>query len=163
MLSRLFNRPAAMIASGIGMTTFRSMLQALGDENATLSGAIVRATHGPIDVPFRDELEALARCSGLRLSRENGPVDEVQLRTLAAEIAGPVWYIAGRVEDVKQLRELLGSISVGKEDIRLEAFRYAGRLASPSNPSAPVQGRGVPGGAPGHLTAWNVRLSDGLG
>ena len=108
-------RPAAMIASGIGVTPFRSMLQALADENATLSGAIVHATHGPIDVPFRDELEALARRTGLRLSRENGPVDEVQLRTLASEIAGPVWYIAGQVEDVKHVRELLGSIGVEKK------------------------------------------------
>jgi ferredoxin-NADP reductase len=127
-------RSAAMIASGIGVTPFRSMLQALADEDATLSGAIVHATHGPLDVPFRDELEALARRTGLRLSRENGPVDEVQLRTLASEIAGTVWYIAGPVEDVKHVRELLGSIGVGKEDIRLEAFRYAGSLASPSLP-----------------------------
>ena len=55
-------------------------------------------------------------------------------RAARAEIAAPVWYIAGPVEDVKHVRELLGSIGVGKEDIRLEAFRYAGSLASPSLP-----------------------------
>jgi ferredoxin-NADP reductase len=37
-------RPAAMIASGIGVTPFRSMLQALADENATLSGAIAKSS-----------------------------------------------------------------------------------------------------------------------
>jgi ferredoxin-NADP reductase len=142
-------RPAAMIASGIGVTPFRSMLEALADENAALSGAIVHATHGPIDVPFRDELEALARRTGLRLSRENGPVDEVRLRALASEIAAPVWYIAGPVEDVKHVRELLGSIGVGKEDIRLEAFRYAGSLASPSLPVCPPDWNQVSRGAAG--------------
>jgi ferredoxin-NADP reductase len=127
-------RPAVMIAAGIGITPCRSMLEALADEHATLAGALVHATVGPLDVPFRDEIEPLARRAGLRLSHKSGPVDEDQLRTLAAEIATPIWYVAGSMEDVKHVRDLLGSIGVDKEDIRLEAFRYTGSLAAPSLP-----------------------------
>ena len=127
-------RPAVMIAAGIGVTPFRSMLEALADEHATLAGVLVHTTVGPLDVPFRDEIETLTHRAGLRLSHKNGPVGEDQLRTLAAEIATPVWYVAGSVEDVKHARDLLGSISVNKEDIRVEAFRYAGSLAAPSLP-----------------------------
>jgi ferredoxin-NADP reductase len=127
-------RPAVMIASGIGITPFRSMLEALADEQATLPGALVHATRGSLDVPFRDEIETLARRAGLRLSRHNGPIDVGQLRTLAAEIVTPVWYIAGPAEDVMHVRELLGSIGVDREELRLEVFRYPGNLATPSPP-----------------------------
>jgi ferredoxin-NADP reductase len=130
-------RPAVMIAAGIGVTPFRSMLEALADERATLAGALVHATHGPLDVPFRDEIESLACRAGLRLVPKNGPVHEAELRALAVEIAAPVWYVAGPVEDVKHVRELLGSIGVDKENIRLEAFRYAGSLATSSPPASP--------------------------
>ena len=109
-----------MIAAGIGITPFRSLLEALADEHATLAGALVHAAVGPLDVPFHDEIEPLARRAGLRLSHKSGPVDEDQLRTLAADIATPVWYIAGAVEDMKHVRDLLGSIGVHQEDIRLD-------------------------------------------
>jgi ferredoxin-NADP reductase len=125
-------RPAVMIAAGIGVTPFRSMLEALADEDATLAGALVHATVGPLDVPFRDEIDELARRAGLRLLRSHGPLDSEQLRALTRETATPVWYIAGPVEDVKHVRDLLGSNGVGEEDIRLELFRYAGSLAAPS-------------------------------
>lgn len=127
-------RPAMMIAAGIGVTPFRSMLEALADQHTTVAGALVHATRGTLDVPFRDEIEALALRAGLRLLRKNGPVDEGLLRDLAANIATPIWYIAGPVEDVKHACDLLGSIGVGKEEIRLEPFRYAGSLAAPSMP-----------------------------
>jgi ferredoxin-NADP reductase len=127
-------RPAVMIAAGIGVTPFRSMLEALADEHVTLAGALVHATVGPLDVPFHDEINPLARRAGLRLSYKSGPVEENQLRTLAGEIATPVWYVAGPVEDVKHVRDLLGSIGVDKEDIRLETFPYTGSLALPSLP-----------------------------
>jgi ferredoxin-NADP reductase len=130
-------RPAVMIASGIGITPFRSMLEALADEHATLDGALVHATVGPLDVPFHDEIEELARRASLRLLRKHGPLDQEQLRALAGEIAAPVWYIAGPVEDVKHVRDLLASNGVDEQDIRLELFRYAGSLAAPPPPVGP--------------------------
>jgi ferredoxin-NADP reductase len=125
------------------------MLEALADEHATLAGALVHATHGPLDVPFRDEIDALARHAGLHLSRKIGPVTEGQLRALAAEVSRPVWYVAGPVEDVKQVRELLGSIGVDTAGIRLEAFHYPGSLASPSLPVSPPDRDQVDRGAAG--------------
>jgi ferredoxin-NADP reductase len=110
------------------------MLEALADEHATLAGTLVHATAGPLDVPFHDEIETLSRRAGLRLLYKSGPVDEDQLRTLAAEIATPVWYVAGPVEDVKRVSDLLKSIGVDKEEIRLEAFRYTGSLAAAALP-----------------------------
>jgi ferredoxin-NADP reductase len=133
-------RPAVMIAVGIGVTPFRSMLEAVADEHATLAGTIVHATVGPLDVPFRDEIEDLARRAGLRLLRKHGPLDQAQLRALAGEIATPVWYIAGPVEDVKHVRDLLEANGVDEQDIRLEFFRYAGSLAAPSPPIGPSDG-----------------------
>jgi len=130
-------RPAVMVAAGIGITPFRSMLEALADENATLAGVIVHATVGPHDVPFRDEIEALARRADLRLSHKIGPVERQQLQSLADETSNPIWYIAGPVEDVKYVRNLLETIGVGEGDIRLEFFRYSGSLAAPTLPIGP--------------------------
>jgi 2-polyprenyl-3-methyl-5-hydroxy-6-metoxy-1,4-benzoquinol methylase len=110
------------------------MLEALEDEGATLTGTLVHATFSPLDVPFRDEIDKHARRAGLRLVRKQGPVDEALLQALAAEIAAPIWYVAGPVEDVKHTRALLVAMGIREEDIRLEAFRYTGSLAAPTLP-----------------------------
>ncbi len=131
-------RPAIMVASGIGITPFRSMLHALTDEHATLAGALVHATRGPMDVPFREEIDALTVGAGLRLVRRSGPVPDDLLRELAEEFAAPVWYVAGPVEDLRDVAERLLAMGVDRADLRLEAFRYPGSLAAP----------GAPGGFP---------------
>lgn len=154
------SRPVVMVAAGIGITPFRSMLEAVADEHATLSGALVHATRGPLDVPFRDEIDAHARRSGLRLLRRNGPLDDRSLRALAAEIAAPIWYVAGPVEDVKYVRGLLEAMGVERDDVRLEAFRYPGSLAAPSLPPGPPGWDQVYRSNSGERMPWYYRELD---
>lgn len=147
-------RPVVMVAAGIGITPFRSMLEALADDGATLEGTLVHATRSSLNVPFRDEIEALARRAGLRLFRQIGPVEERHLRDLAASLKAPLWYAAGPVDDVKQVREGLLALGVGKESIRLEAFRYSGSLADPLPPAGPPDWEQLYRSTPGERMPW---------
>jgi hypothetical protein len=83
-----------------------------------------------VEGTFRDETEDLARRASLHLLRKSAPVDEEQLRNLSAANANPIWYVAGPMEDLKQVRDLLVSLGVVQAEIRLEFFRYPGSLAT---------------------------------
>jgi len=61
---------------------------------------------------------------------KSAPVDEEQLRNLSAANANPIWYVAGPMEDVKHVRDLLVSLGVVQAEIRLEFFPYPGSLAT---------------------------------
>lgn len=124
-------RPALMIASGIGITPFRSMLEALIDEGGALTGALLHATRGPRDVPFAEQVDASAPQVGLRLHRQTGPVSADTLAALGAQVPDALWYLSGPVEDVSAWAEALGALGVERANLRLEAFRYTGSLSEP--------------------------------
>jgi ferredoxin-NADP reductase len=124
-------RPSLMLASGIGITPFRGMLEALADSDARHPGVLVHATRSRFDVPFADEIDALAARTGVRVVRLVGPIDRAQLTSLELALDDARVYIAGPVEDVKAMRELSESLGVTKERLLLEAFRYPGNLSAP--------------------------------
>ncbi len=130
-------RPGIMVASGIGITPFRSMLHALADAPDTLRGALVHATRTSADVPFHEEMDTLAEIARLPVHRSVGPVPNEVLRSLAADFPAATWYLAGPVEDVRDVAENLIAIGVQRDALRLEAFRYPGSLATPSTQPGP--------------------------
>ena len=97
-------RPALMIASGIGVTPFRSMLGII--ESTQRSRGARHAHDGSRRCTFMTRPRR-ARARGC--AAREWTVDDGQLRNLAAEIATPVWYVAGPVEDVQHVSDLLGS------------------------------------------------------
>ncbi len=124
-------RPSLMIAVGIGITPFRGMLEALADADARHEGVLVHATRSRFDVPFADEIDALAARAGIRVVRVLGPIAVDRLASLGIDLTGARAYVAGPVEDVKILRESLLSLGAPKDLLLLEAFRYTGDLSTP--------------------------------
>jgi ferredoxin-NADP reductase len=125
------DKPAVMIAHGIGITPIRALLEALSDEQRTLTGVVVHTTRSADDVPFRADVDAHAARAGLRLERPIGPLDAAALERLYAGAApDAVWYVCGSVEDVRHVHGFLEAKGVHADRLRLEAFRYPGSCAA---------------------------------
>jgi ferredoxin-NADP reductase len=140
-----WSRPALMLAGGIGVTPFRSMLQTQADRRAGPRTALVYASHEPSDVPFAGELSELAAThhhievvhlvsrvpQGETWTQRVGRVDLPLLRDLAARYERPVWYVAGPEGFVRVSSEIARALGGDPADVRVEIFpRYLDDLAT---------------------------------
>jgi ferredoxin-NADP reductase len=137
---RLHNsaRPAVMLAGGIGITPFRSMLvEAIGGGVLPYPVALFYANRRPEDAAFAGELRALAAKdpqltfvptmtsmvgSAGEWDGERGHVDASMLGRHIASLSGPIYYLAGPAGMVAALRAMLVDSAVDEDDIRTEEF-----------------------------------------
>lgn len=130
-------RAAVLLAGGIGITPFRSMLRCATKEKRPHRLILFYSNRRPEDAPFLDELQALERDnphytliatmtemtqSRRAWSGETGLITKEKLATYARHAALPVYYIAGPPKMVKGLRTMLREIGIENEDIRAEEF-----------------------------------------
>ncbi len=130
-------RPAVMIAGGIGITSFRSMV--LGATHRKLKHRIVLFYFNRRleDAPFLEELQLLeSRNPYYRLiavmiqperSRrgwggETGHLSEAMLKSYLNDLDSPIYYVAGPAPMVEGIREVLNSAGIDKDDVRTEEF-----------------------------------------
>ena len=131
-------RPAVLLAGGIGITPFRSILvETIGGGSLPYRVVLFHANRRPEDAAFADELRALAQKdanlsfvptatgmagSTLPWDGEEGHIDEAMLARHVPAGADPIYYIAGPVSMVRALREMLVASAVDEDDIRTEEF-----------------------------------------
>jgi len=131
-------RPAVMIAGGIGVTPFRSMLRFAVDTHLDKPLVLVYSAKTPEDIVFRTELDELSQSgSAVRIlytitrpqeAREpwtgrTGRIDAALLREALRGVRHPLVYIAGPPGFVQENRRLLGEeIHVSPMDIRTDEF-----------------------------------------
>jgi ferredoxin-NADP reductase len=140
-------RPAVMLAGGIGITPFRSMLQFVSDNGASQRIMLIYASREPREIAFKQEIDELAGNSpGVEIlyivsaaeQHDNrqyrlGRIDPPLLQKIAGEIPGAVYYLAGPVDFVRALIGELRLLGIPKADLRAEAFRgYAFEDAVPA-------------------------------
>jgi ferredoxin-NADP reductase len=130
-------RAAVLLAGGIGITPFRSML--FHAVHATLSRRmfLFYSNRRPEDAPFLDELQALegknqhytliATMTEMEESHrswhgETGLISKEILSKYLKDALSPIYYIAGPPGMVKGLRTMLTEIDVADDDIRAEEF-----------------------------------------
>jgi len=126
-------RPAVFLAGGIGITPFRSMIRA-GLKPPTV---LFYFNRRPEDAAFlqefqdREQTDTNLRCVGVMTemekssrpwSGETGYCDKAMLTRHVADLAAPIYYIAGPPKLVNALKETLTGAGVNEDDIRAEDF-----------------------------------------
>ena len=131
-------RPAVLLAGGIGITPFRSILvETIGDSALPYPVVLFHANRRPEDAAFADEFRTLARResnltfvptmtavtgSGYAWDGERGHIDAAMLRRHLDGLVDPIYYIAGPPGMVQALRAMLIASGVDEDDVRIEEF-----------------------------------------
>lgn len=130
-------RPAVILAGGIGITPFRSMLRRAAHDKLPHHILLFFSNRRPEDAPFLAELQRLegqnpnyrliatmteAEKSHQSWKGERGYVNQDLLSRHLKEIASPVYYLAGPPGMVKAMHAMLNAAGVDDDDIRSEEF-----------------------------------------
>ena len=131
-------RPVALIAGGIGITPFRSVV---------LQAAFTRVAHRiflfysnrrPEDAAFIDELQTLENINSnykliatmtghgesvKRWDGEKGVIDKTMLRRTIKQPTEPKYYVAGPPSMVNSMKSVLQSLEVESDRIHVEQFQ----------------------------------------
>lgn len=130
-------RPAVILTGGIGITPFRSIVNA-----ATQSGLghrlnLFYSNRRPEDSAFLDHLSRLTKINSNLLfvptmtspelsadswQGERGYIDADMVKRYVKNLRSAVFYVAGPAGLVLAMRQLLGEAEVREEDIRAEEF-----------------------------------------
>ena len=131
------NRAVVLLAGGIGITPFRSMLVRAAKEKLAHRIFLFYSNRRPEDAPFLEELQILEReNSNYKLiasmtemeksrrtwSGETGLINQEMLTRHLKGVGTLIYYIAGPPAMVKGLLEMLNKAGVDDDDIRTEEF-----------------------------------------
>ena len=136
-LHRKTNRPAVILAGGIGITPFRSMLVQAAKANTGHSLFLFYSNRRPEDAAFLAELQELARqhtnftlvatMTNLEKSQavwtgEKGHISIEIVMKYVNDLADPIYYTAGPPALVAAMKEMLNEAGVDEDDINSEDF-----------------------------------------
>lgn len=130
-------RAAIMIAGGIGITPFISMLRQAAHDQLPQALVLLYANRRPEDAAYLAELQSLERqhkhfrliATMTRMAKSSqvwagrsGAIDQALLGQLAGEFVAPIFYLAGPPAMVDAMRQTLNLAGIDDEDIRSEEF-----------------------------------------
>jgi ferredoxin-NADP reductase len=134
------DRPAVLLAGGIGITPFRSIVRRAAHEKLRHRIVLFYVNRRPEDAPFLDEMTGFAREnpnftfvptmtrmgeSGASWTGEKGHLDEdMILRHVRRSDpqATAIYYVAGPPRMVAGLHGILNTVGIDDDDIRMEDF-----------------------------------------
>jgi ferredoxin-NADP reductase len=130
-------RPAVLIAGGIGITPFRSIVFHASHNRAAHRIFLFYSNRRPEDAAFINELQAIEKTNSnfklvatmtggsesVKLWRgERGVIDKVMLAKVVRQVTEPKYYVAGPPGMVNSLKSLLQSLGVESDQIHVEQF-----------------------------------------
>ena len=135
------HRPAVLLAGGIGITPFRSIVRRAAHEKLPHRIFLFYSNRRPEDAPFVEEFRCLARenahfifvptmtrmsSSKLPWKGEIGYIDHPlivkYLQSDASSVFDPIYYVAGPPAMVAGLRTILNEAGIDDDEIRTEEF-----------------------------------------
>ena len=136
-LHRKIARPAVILAGGIGITPFRSMLLQAARAGTGQRLFLFYSNRRPEDAAFLAELQDLARRdlsftliatmtdlgkSKVAWTGERGYVNQEILMKFVGNLTEPIYYTAGPPAFVAVMKQMLGDAGVHEENINSEGF-----------------------------------------
>jgi ferredoxin-NADP reductase len=136
-LHKNLTRPAVLLAGGIGITPFLSMVQQAERDRLLQKLYLFYSNRRPEDTAFLDTLRALETtnpnfrliCTMTEMSKskkewrgETALIDKEMLCRHLADLQGPIYYVAGPPTMVTAMRKVLVSAGVEESDIRTDEF-----------------------------------------
>ena len=131
-------RPAVLIAGGIGITPFRSILvETIRADGLQYRVVLFHANRRPEDAAFADEFRGLEQVdpnltfvptmTGMAASTklwdgERGYIDAAMLRRHLSGVVDPIFYITGPAAMVQAMRTMLLAMGTDEDNIRTEEF-----------------------------------------
>ena len=130
-------KPAVLLAGGIGITPFFSMVRQADHDQAPHKLHLFCSNRRPEDTPFLGTLQGLEEsnpnfmlvCTMTDMEKstkewkgETGLIDEEMLSKHLTALQGPIYYIAGPPTMVAGVRKVLVAANVDEDDIRTEDF-----------------------------------------
>ncbi len=118
-------RPAVLIAGGIGITPFRSIVLDAAHRHLAHQIFLFYSNRTPQDAPFLDELQSV---DGFKFklipvfTEESGHITSDLLKKHVSDLTKPVFYLAGPTKFVLAIRNLLTSSGVDDLSIKSEEF-----------------------------------------
>jgi len=129
--------PHVMIAGGIGITPFRSMIKYAIDKNTGTEIHLIYSNSLPEQISFRKELENWAKKSdNFKLSMTvtrpeeskekwnglTGRVDKKMLTHLTSRLSSPTFWLCGPPNVVDSMEKIMGELDVPAGRVRSEKF-----------------------------------------
>jgi ferredoxin-NADP reductase len=136
-LHKNLEKPAILLAGGIGITPFLSMVQQADRDRLSQKLYLFYSNRRPEEAAFLDALRALETtnpnfrliCTMTEMSKSNKEwkgettlIDKEMLCRHLANLQGPIYYIAGPPTMAAAIRETLLSAGVEENDIRTDEF-----------------------------------------
>ena len=136
-LSRNASRPAVLLAGGIGITPFRSLIWNAAESLPPRRIFLFYSVRVPQEAAFLEELREMERYNGrykliCTVTRpemvrtpwrgETGRISIEMLSKWIPDLSVPIYYIAGPPAMVTSVRKMLIGAGIAEDDIRAEEF-----------------------------------------
>jgi len=129
-------RPAVLIAGGIGITPLKGMAEYAADRKLSIDVRLVYTNRDRYEIAYRDELDELAQANARMrivhtLTREpgdsewkgrRGRIDAALLSQMARDLERPRYYVCGTAGMVTDMVHVLLQLGVAADDVLYEEF-----------------------------------------
>lgn len=112
-----------LIARGIGITPFRSMVKQMIDTGKTPPAVLFYIVQSGDEILFHEVFDVAEQKGHLKIVYLVGePLDETHLQTHLEDLTQPIYYLSGPQTMVEEYREKLNSLGIELEKIKTDLF-----------------------------------------